>query len=538
MNIKTDVVQSLAGPAARALFAASLLGAVLAPAAFAQDAKSILVVAGPRTPESLDQEYPPTEATHEAKRNIYERLLAYDTKMVDGVKVENFDKLVGALAERWEVSADKTSITFFLRKGVKSAAGNELRADDVMWSFERGWNKNANFRWYMNQILGITKYEDAFKKIDDMSVKVTLPKTSPLIERIWVNNDLGILDATAAKKNATADDAWASRWLSTHSASFAPYQVTKFQSGQEVVYEANPNYYRGAPQIKKVIFREMPTSANRLAALQAGAVDVAEWLSPRELATLEKNPQLKVWQVFGNYIHRAEMNNTTPPFDNPKVRQALNYLVPREDILKAVYYGKARPTKSPISEIYPAYTDQYFKYSLDVEKAKALLKEAGQPSGFKTQLGYRTGDQIEEEIAVILKTAFARAGVEAELVKLPASTLVERYSKGTIPMYFFRDMAIVPDAAYVANLWLNSASLINYPKFKNAEVDKLINEGLSSTDEAKREAGMKRVQQIVMDQAPWVFLMNPGYQLATRASVTGYSWYTPNSNNWSDFSKK
>ena len=145
----------------------------------------------------------------------------------------------------------------------------------------------------------------------------------------------------------------------------------------------------------------MPTSANRLAALQAGAVDVAEWLSPRELATLEKNPQLKVWQVFGNYIHRVEMNNTTPPFDNPKVRQALNYLVPREDILKAVYYGKARPTKSPISEIYPAYTDQYFKYSLDVEKAKALLKEAGQPSGFKTQLGYRTGDQIEEELSLI-----------------------------------------------------------------------------------------------------------------------------------------
>ena len=184
------------------------------------------------------------------------------------------------------------------------------------------------------------------------------------------------------------------------------------------------------------------------------------------------------------------------------------------------------------------YVDTTRVNPFNIEKAKALLKEAGQPSGFKTQLGYRTGDQIEEEIAVILKTAFARAGVEAELVKLPASTLVERYSKGTIPMYFFRDMAIVPDAAYVANLWLNSASLINYPKFKNAEVDKLINEGLSSTDEAKREAGMKRVQQIVMDQAPWVFLMNPGYQLATRANVTGYSWYTPNSNNWSDFSKK
>lgn len=504
----------------------------------AQDAKSVLVVAGPRTPESLDQEYPPTEATHEAKRNIYERLLAYDTKNADGVQVENFDKLVGSLAEKWEVSSDKTSITFSLRKGVKSAAGNEMKADDVMWSFARGWNKNANFHWYMTQILGVKKFEDSFAKVDDMTVKVTLPKTSPLIERIWVNNDLGILDSVEAKKHVESNDPWASRWLATHSASFAPYQVTKFQSGQEVVYEANPNYYRGAPRLKKIIFREMPTSANRLAALQAGAVDVAEWLSPRELATLEKNPQLKIWQVYGNYIHRIEMNNSVAPFNNVKVRQALNYLVPRDEILKAVYYGKARPTKSPISEIYPSFTDQYFKYTQDVTKAKSLLKEAEMESGFKTQLGYRTGDQIEEEIAVILKTAFARANVDVELVKLPASTLVERYSKGTIPMYFFRDMAIVPDAAYVANLWLNSASLINYPKFKDDEVDKLINEGLSSNDAAKRDAGMKRVQEIVMDKSPWVFLMNPGYQLATRSNIGGFSWYTPNSNNWYDFYKK
>jgi peptide/nickel transport system substrate-binding protein len=536
--MKTTITRFLSKPAAQALTVLSLLGAATAPGAYAQDASTILVVAGPRTPESLDQEYPPTEATHEAKRNIYERLLAYDKKVADGVQVENFDKLVGALAERWTVSDDKTSITFYLRNGVKSAAGNTLSADDVMWSFERGWNKNANFRWYMNQILGIKNFDEAFKKLDAMTVKVTLPKTSPLIERIWVNNDLGILDATAARKNVTPDDPYASAWVATHSASFAPYQVTKFQSGQEVVYEANPNYYRGAPRLSKVIFREMPTSANRLAALQAGAVDVAEWLSPRELNLLEKNPQLKVWQVYGNYIHRVEMNNVLPPFDNPKVRQALNYLVPRDDILKAVYYGKARATKSPISEIYPSYTDEYFTYTQDVDKAKALLKEAGQGAGFKTQLGYRTGDQIEEEIAVILKTAFARANVDVELVKLPASTLVEKYSKGTIPMYFFRDMAIVPDAAYVANLWLNSASLINYPKFKNAEVDKLINEALSSTDETARDAGMKRVQQIVMEQAPWVFLMNPGYQLATRANVAGFSWYTPNSNSWYDFYKK
>jgi peptide/nickel transport system substrate-binding protein len=520
-----------------ALVITAAVALTAAPAA-AQDAKSTLVVAGPRTPESLDQEYPPTEAVHELRRNVYERLLAYAPKTgEDGVVYEDFSKIVGALAESWEVSPEKTSITFKLRKGVKSSAGNELNADAVMWSFERGWNLKSNFHWYMTQILKITSYQDAFSKIDDYTVKVSIPNSSPLIERLWINSDLGILDAVEIKKHVTADDPWAQRWLATNSASFGPYSVSKYTPGQEVVYDANPDYYRGAPKLKRIIFREMPTSANRVAALQAGSVDVAEYLLPRELALLEKSPAVKVQKVFGNYIHRVEMNNSTPPFDNVNVRKALNYLVPRDDILKAVYFNTARPTKSPISEIYPGFTDEYFTFNTDVEKAKALLAEAGLPNGFKTEIGYRTGDQIEEEIAVILKSAFAKAGVDVTLSKLPASTLVERYSKGTIPMYFFRDMAIVPDAAYVANLWLNSASLINYSHFKSDEVDKLINEALTSTDEPKRLEGMKRVQQITVESAPWVFLANPGYQVATRANLKGYSWYTPNGNAWFDWSK-
>ena len=197
-------------------------------------------------------------------------------------------------------------------------------------------------------------------------------------------------------------------------------------------------------------------------------------------------------------------------------------------------------TKSPISEIYPGYTDKYFPYGsdADVDKAKTLLAEAGLAKGFRTQIGYRAGDPIEEEIAVFLKSAFAKANIDLELVKLPPSTLVERYTKGEIPMWFFNDMAIVPDFAYVANLWLNSASVTDYPHFKDAEVDALINADLKSTDEPKRLADSQRVQEIFMKAAPWVFLMNPGYQLATRADVKGYAWYTPNSNNWYDFHKE
>lgn len=544
-NMKDMLKFITLGPVSRrallgATVAFAVVGTLANPVpAFAQAAKETLLVGGPRTPESLDQEYPPTEAVHEMRRNVYERLLTYEMKTGDdGVLYEDFSKITGALAEKYEVADDFKSITFHLRPGVVSGAGNTLTADDVMWSFERGWNLKSNFHWYMTQILKIEDFGAAFEKVDDMTVKVKIPNPSPLIAKLWTNSDIGILDSKVMKEKITDDDKWGQRYLATASASFGPYVVTKYAPGQEVVYQANENYYRGAPKLKRIIFKEMPTAANRVAALQGGAIDVAEYLSPRELSQVEKIPGVTVDKVFGNYIHRVEMQNRMKPFDDPRVRQALNYLVPRDEISKAVYYGTARPTKSPISEIYPAFTDEYFTYSHDVEKAKALLAEAGLADGFETELGYRTGDQLEEEIAVILQTAFAKAGVNVKLSKLPASTLVERYTKGEIPMYFFRDMAIVPDAAYVANLWLNSNSLINYSRFKSEEVDSLINSALTGVDEEKRLADMKRVQQITMEGAPWVFLFNPGYQLATRSNVKGYSWYTPNGNAWFDFHKE
>jgi peptide/nickel transport system substrate-binding protein len=518
------------------LLSSCLIAGAAVPA-LAQNASEILVVAGPRTPESLELEYPSTEAVQEARKNVYERLLAYEMKPnAEGVMTENFDKLVGALAESWKVSDDRTSITFTLAKA-KSHAGNTLSADDLMWTFERGWALKGTFYWYMNQMLKIKDFS-AFQKIDDRTVKVQLPGPSPLIERIWVNSDLGIIDATEAKKHLTDADKWGATWLGTNTASFSPYKVTTYTPGREIVYEANLDYYRGVPKLKKIIFREIPTSSNRVAALQAGSIDVAEWLLPRELDLLSKAQGVKVWKVFGNYIHRVDLTNTIPPFTDKRVRKALNYLVPRDQIAKAVYFGTARETKSPVSEIYPGFTDAYFGYKEDVEKAKALLAEAGFKDGFKTEVGYRTGDEIEEQIAIILKTAFARAGVDLQLSKLPSSSLVERYTQGKIPAYFLRDMAIVPDAAYVTNLWLNSASLVDFSRYKNPEVDKLIDKNLTATVEAERLADMKKVQEMVVDDAPWIFLFNPGYQLATRANVKGISWYTPNGNAWFDYSKE
>lgn len=505
----------------------------------AQGSSTTLIVAGPRTPESLDQEYPPTEAVMELRRNINEALLMFGSRMgEDGVKYEDFSVIEGALAESWALNDDLSSITFTLRDGVISAAGNPLDADDVMWTWERGWALQANFHWYMSQVLGVREFDGSFEKVDDMTVRVNLPTSNPLLEMIWTNIGLAILDSDLILENVTEDDPWGTTFLAANAGSFGAYDVTSYVPGQEIIYEANPNYYRGVARLEKVYFREMPTSSNRVAALQVGAIDVAEFLSPRELARVAEAPGVKVWQVPGNYIHRVEMNIEMEPFDDPQVRQALNMLVPRDDIMQAVYFGTASQTKSPISDTYPGFTEEFFSYEYNVGEAKALLAAAGVEDGTVIELGYRTGETIEEEIAVILRTAFAQAGIDLQLSKLPASTLVERYSNGTIQSWFYRDMAIVPDAAYAANLWVHSDSVTNYPNYVDEEVDALITASLSSTDDAERLAAARTVQEKFVEAAPWLFLMNPGYQLATRDNVKGFSWYTPNSNYWYDFYKE
>ena len=120
---------------------------------------------GTATPESAELEYPATEAVHEMRRNIYERLLAYEMiTNKDGVRVENFDKLTGALAESWDVAPDSKSITFHLRPA-KAGNGDVLTADDVMWTFDRGWHLKATFYWYMTQVLKISDYGQAFHKL-------------------------------------------------------------------------------------------------------------------------------------------------------------------------------------------------------------------------------------------------------------------------------------------------------------------------------------------------------------------------------------
>ena len=505
-----------------------------------------LVIAAPATPQSLDHEYDVSLGTIDAVGALYDNLLEY-AKIPDPDDAEarrediavhpgkpyNLN-LVGKLAEKWEVSADGTVGRFTLRQGVKSNWGNELTAEDVKWTWDRKLNLHG-LGPFQTGVLNIF-HEDQIKVDGRYVVSFHLPKPNPLLLKQMVNLSNPVYDQTKCKQE-TVDNDWAHKFLENNSAGFGPYEVAQLVRGQQAVYQGRADYYRGKPYMDTVIFKEVPTSATRLSLLQGGSVDIAQFLQPLEYVTLKKARGAAIDAVRASYAVWIELNAKMKPFDNAKVRQAMNYALPRVETLKTVFQGLADKQTGCIPEIYPDFTAQFWQYDTDLAKAKALLAEVGLKSGFKTTLSYNAGDPVQEPIAILYQTSLRKIGVEIVLNKVPAATFYDFVTKREQPMIFYRDSPWVPDPGYSTQLYFNSKSYVDYSNYVNPEVDSLIKSGLATIDAKRRKEIYTKVQQIIMGEAPWGFIAWPRYVLARRANLKGFTYYTSNNLRFQDFSR-
>jgi peptide/nickel transport system substrate-binding protein len=216
----------------------------------------------------------------------------------------------------------------------------------------------------------------------------------------------------------------------------------------------------------------------------------------------------------------------------------MNFAFPQEQVLKTVFQGIASPLNGCMPNIYPGFTNQFWKFKYDPEMAKALLKEAGMSSGFKTSLAYNAGDPVQEPIAILYQTALRDIGVELELRKIPPATFYNAVSERKQPIIFYVDSPWCPDVGYSMTLYFNSKSFVNYSNYKNDDVDALIRDTARTNDQAKRLEMMTTAQGTVMAEAPWVFIAFPGYHFARRANLKGFTYYTSNNIRFQDFSRE
>ncbi len=504
-----------------------------------------LVVAAPATPQSLDSNFDVSLGTFEAVAALYDNLLEFkkipDPKVPGAFREDIADhpdkpggvNVQGKLAESFELDPNGTWIRFQLRKGVKSNWGNELTAEDVKWTWDRKFGLKAIGGFYLST-LGLEKPEGV-KVEGPYTVSINLDHPNPLLVKLQPNLYAPIYDSKKCKEVATADDPWARHFIENNSAGFGPYRLDQLQRGQQAVFKARPDYYLGKPAMDTVIFREVPTSATRAALLQGGAVDIAQYLQPLEIVRLRNQQGVKIDSVDASFMIWLELNSKIAPFDNVKVRQAMNFAFPQEQVLKTVFQGLGEPLHGCMPNIYAGYTDKFWTYNYDPERARALLKDAGFPSGFKTSLAYNAGDPVQEPIAILYQTALRAIGVDLQLKKVPAATFYDAVSQRKQPMIFYVDSPWCPDVGYSMTLYFNSQSFIDYSNYKNDEVDRLLRDTARTADQAARLEMMTKAQQIVMSEAPWVFIAFPGYHFAHRAGLEGFTYYTSNNIRFQDF---
>lgn len=507
-----------------------------------------LVVAHSSVAPSLDGEKDHVAACQDIYPSVYETLVAFETKpdpKFPDVGREDVSyhadrpgglALKPKLAEKWEVNADGTKVTFHLRQGVKSQYGNLLTPDDVKWSWTRKLHVGGAGQFF-SSLLQFSDPEQ-IKIEGDNVVSFNLPKPNPLILKLHTNTFTFPFDSKKMQEHVTADDPWATKFLQNNSAGYGAYKIDQWTRGQQMVLSRREDYYGEKPFFEQVIIREVPSSSSRMSLLQGGAIDMAFYLAPREANALKSAPNVSISDLDSSLQLWVHLNNLFEPFNNKKVRQAMNYLIPQDEIVKSVFYGMAEPQRAPYPRIYPMVNSEYYDYSYNVEKAKSILADAGFKDGFKTTITYDANDPVEDAIALIIQTSARQAGIDITLDKLPTGVYWEKMSSRKTPLSLWRDMPVSPDPNYATALYFAKDSFINLAAWSTPETESLIQAGRNEFDDAKRTKIYDRIQQIIMDECPWGFVVYPNYILARKPEIEGYVQYSSNGINFSDLRRK
>jgi len=549
-----------------------------------------LLVLAEDVPAGLDIDGPSIalQATETGPDNLLEPLVYYSVKGTndEGVRIHDFDKFEGRLAQSWSYDAATRTWTFNLRRGVKGCDGATFNADDVVYTFARGKTVSgaAPIAWFLSNVasidgftvaqlgVGITgegandaekerdrqrklaearKLGSEVRKIDDYTVQIRQSASNKLLLPVLTIFGLYIYDKEIMEKHATADDPWSHNYNNNVNApSFGPYCLERWQKDQEFVVRANPDYYRGKPHFDRVILRKVPQSSNRVAILRTGQAGLIERVNPKEFDSLRNIRGVKVAGVLGNENLFAVLNFKSKPFDNVKVRQAIAHAIPYDQIIKDGYFGQASKWKGQIPESYPGFHASPTQYGTDINRAKALLAEAGYPDGRGLE-AFREAFQItypaEREatlgpIATMMRTALRGAGFPIELNPIPQTQFGDRkLVKKDLPFALVDDeKPIGVDAAYALLLYHVSAKgggLNNMANYESAKVDELFKSALTEADNTKRNALLAEAQNILAQDINLLPIVMWKTQWAFSDKIKGMTWHADNIVRWFDLSE-
>jgi ABC-type transport system substrate-binding protein len=495
----------------------------------AQAARTLLLAA-PGAPEGFDGDAL-RPGTQETVVQVYEGLTRYGRVERNGRPYLDNTKIEGHLAESWRVEDSGRRVVFTLRAGVRSPYGNELTSADVEW----GWKKSFSQRRTGNFIATVSNVTSV-EAVSKYEVAFTLSAPSSIFLSALTLYTPSIYDSTEARKHATADDPWALKWMETHTAGYGAYHLESVRAGEQAVFVANPNYFGAKPFFDRVIYRAVPSGASRVTLLRSRQVQWIDRPTVQQVLDLQRDRNVKVQDVAGRAIASVRMNTTIKPFDDVRVRRALNFALDKDKLLAGVLLGTGEAARSIVPPIVQSYDPSHFAFAHDPARARALLAEAGHANGFECELLFSSIWWWEEPMAVQVADQLRAVGVTCRPQRITPSDLRARAApnRQDMPFFTFEDGPIVLDPVYAMFLMAHSQGVSNRAKYANPALDALVDRARTTLDATARDRDMREAQKIWMEDAPWLLTVYPQTFEAMAPSISGWVPHPDEHERWVD----
>lgn len=449
---------------------------------------------------------------------IYDGLVTFDKDM----------NVKPVLATTWDISDDKKTWTFHLRPNVKFSNGAPFNSKSVQFTFERMMDP-ATASPARTQYAIIDHVETP----DDLTAKFVTKEPFPDLLLNLAQPNFLAYDPDATKKFSVKD-------YGRNPVGTGPYMLKDWVSGDHALFVPNPNYWGPAPALSSITYKPVPEAATRAAMLRTGEADIAVKIAPEDIKNLQGDSNLNVLTLDSMYQISFELNNTlkNPPLDNKMVRQALNYAVDKDSIVKNVLMGLGAPMVSPMGPGIK-YRATFKPYEYDPAKAKKMLADAGYPNGFKLVLTTPHGRYLkDQEVAQAVQGYLQAVGIQAEVQTMEWAPYMVFIQKDASRQAMLLGRA-TPVADYTATrLWSKAAiGLYNVTGFWRPKIEELLPEARSSFDDKQRTDLYQQIQAIVWDEAPWIFLHNQKAVIGVRKGVDGFVMLTTEVNILNNVSK-
>jgi peptide/nickel transport system substrate-binding protein/oligopeptide transport system substrate-binding protein len=444
------------------------------------------------------------------------------------VRLDKDLNIIPDIASKWDISKSGLIYRFTLKKGVKFSNGREVKADDFRYSFERildPKNKSPN-TWVFDKIEGAKDFMDG-KKDRISGIKVLDDYTLELILEKPFSPFLNLLTMTAAYVVPNEE---VEKWgvdFSSHPVGTGPFILKNWLPNRELQFDARKDYFDELPKIDGIIYKIIPEDLTTITEFELGNLDVIG-IPASAYSRFKKD---KKWAEFissikGINTYYLGLNCSKKPFDNKKLRQAMNYAIDRKKILRTFFEERGRLSSGPVPEILRKW-DAPESYGYNPQKARELIKAAGYPNGLEVNF-YITADNEVVDIAEILQSYLKEVGVNANIRQLEWSAYKEAINKGETDMFWIGWFADYSDPENFLFPLFHSANLGppgNRARYKNPEVDLLIEKGQHACTERERDMYYEKAERIIVDDAPWVFFWHRTDYTLRQPWVKNYQAY-------------